>query len=451
MMTILNRIKISIQKLLNNSYMEEFLYILMLSPLYYILKYINYIQILYDNKVYYNYIINHYITNYHLNRLSFEMKEYIYNQLYIITFYDKFYTLNYLIIQNKIHILPYDEQIKSIESYKKYPLLYKNILIKIELANCDNNDKKQIINDFYEKKMITEEKKNKLLFNNCNIISSDTFGYIVNEILHNKNNDDYVYNNIKYRFIKESNLSKLCNLLNIPKDEIEIIIDYDYLKFLHTLSNKFDYRHCNKYMYEIELLIDKTYNKSSLNKIHNSLLLNYYTYKYNNLKYKEYKQTILDMQLQNFNDIQSYYSLFDILALLHNNKEFDKLSIFVKKNLNYIKLFKNDNILKNIIPILLNVVNHNYDNDLTEILKELYYNEFQIYIAKKKNLILVSQNPISISRTLSDNSDKSMCLICLDEYNNQKVILCLNCNKYIAHLVCMNKIKIPKCLYCNKF
>jgi hypothetical protein len=379
------------------------------------------------------------------------MKEYIYNQLYLITFYDKFYTLNYLIIQNKIHILPYDEQIKSIESYKKYPLLYKNILIKIELANCDNNDKKQIINDFYEKKMITEEKKNKLLFNNCNIISSDTFGYIVNEILHNKNNDDYVYNNIKYRFIKESNLSKLCNLLNIPKDEIEIIIDYDYLKFLHTLSNKFDYRHCNKYMYEIELLIDKTYNKSSLNKIHNSLLLNYYTYKYNNLKYKEYKQTILDIQLHNFNETQSTISLFDILALLHNNKEYNKVSIFIKNNLNNIKLFKNDNILKNIIPILLNIVAHNCDNDLTEILKELYYNEFQIYIAKKKNLILVSQNPISISRTLSDNSDKSMCLICLDEYNNQKVILCLNCNKYIAHLVCMNKIKIPKCLYCNKF
>jgi hypothetical protein len=70
------------------------------------------------------------------------MKEYIYNQLYIITFYDKFYTLNYLIIQNKIHILPYDEQIKSIEIYKKYPLLYNNVLIKIELANCDNNDKK---------------------------------------------------------------------------------------------------------------------------------------------------------------------------------------------------------------------------------------------------------------------------------------------------------------------
>jgi hypothetical protein len=299
--------------------------------------------------------------------------------------------------------------------------------------------------------MITEEKKNKLLFNNCNIISSDTFGYIVNEILHNKNNDDYVYNHIKYCFIKESNLPKLCNLLNIPKDEIEIIIDYDYLKFLHTLSNKFDYRHCNKYMYEIELLIDKTYNKPSLKKIHNSLFLNYYTYKYNNLKYKEYKQIILDMQLQNFNDIQFYYSLFDILALLNNNKEFNKLSIFVKNNLNYIKLLKNNNILKkNIIPILFNIVVENCDNDLSKILKELYYNEFQIHIAKKKNLILVSQNPISISRTLFDNSDKSMCLICLDEYNNQKVILCLNCNKYIAHLVCINKIKNPKCLYCYK-
>ena len=91
-----------------------------------------------------------------------------------------------------------------------------------------NNDKKQKINDFFERKMITEEKKNKLLFNYCNIISSDTFWYIVNEILNNKNNDDYVYNNIKYRLIKESNVSKLCNSLNISKDEIEIINDYNY-------------------------------------------------------------------------------------------------------------------------------------------------------------------------------------------------------------------------------
>ena len=67
-----------IQNLLNNSYMEELLYLLMLSPLYYILKYINYIQILYDNKVYNNFITNYYITNYHINRLSIEIKKYIY-------------------------------------------------------------------------------------------------------------------------------------------------------------------------------------------------------------------------------------------------------------------------------------------------------------------------------------------------------------------------------------
>jgi hypothetical protein len=281
-----------IQKLLNNYYVQEFLYILMLSPLYYILKYINYIQILYDNKVYNNFITNYYITNYHINRLSLEIKHYIYNQLYILTFYNKFYILNYVKNQNEIYILPYDEQIKFIELYKKYPLLYKNILINIELANCNINDKQKIINDLFENKKISEEKKNKLLFKYCNIISSDTFGYIVNEILYNKNNDDYVYNHIKYQFIKESKLSKICNLLNIPKNEIEIIIEYNYLTFLNKLSHNFAYKHCNKYMYEIEQLIDKTYNKTSVIEIHNNLLLKYYTYKYNILNQKEYKQKL---------------------------------------------------------------------------------------------------------------------------------------------------------------
>jgi hypothetical protein len=445
-----NTLRFCPQNLLNNYYMEEFLYILMLSPLYYILKYINYIQILYDNKVYNNFITNHYITNYHINRLSFEIKQYIYDQLFVLTYYDKYYILNYIIFKNKIHILPYDEQLKSIKSYKKYPLLYNNILINIEIDNCDVNDKQKKINELFEKKIITKEKKNKLLFDNCNIISSDTLGYIVNEILHNKNNDDYVYNHIKYRFIKESNLSNICNLLNIPKDDIKILIEYNYLKFLNNLSQKFDYRHCNKYMHEIEILIDKTYNNSLFKNLHDSLLLKYYTYKYNILNQTEYKHNIFDMQLYNFNNIQSYYSLFDILACLYNNQDYDKLSIFIKNNLNYIKLFKNDNVLKNIIPILLNVINYNYNNDLTEILKELYYNEFQIYIAKLHNKILVCQNPVSITRTIYDNLNKSVCLICLDEYNNNKVVLCLNCNKYIGHFECINEIKNPKCLYCNK-
>ena len=33
--------------------METIAYIMMMSPLYYIVKHINYIQLLYDNKVYY--------------------------------------------------------------------------------------------------------------------------------------------------------------------------------------------------------------------------------------------------------------------------------------------------------------------------------------------------------------------------------------------------------------
>lgn len=431
--------------------METIAYIMMLSPLYYIIKHIDYIQLLYDNKVYYNLTINNYLTKYHINRLSLEMKKYIYEYLHILTSYDDFLCKKIKIIKNQRFSLSYSEQIKSIELYKKYPLLYNNCYVHIEVSNCNINDRQQKINDLYDNKIISEEKKNKLLFDFCKIININTFrGYIANEILQNKNNDHYVYNNLKYYYKHNGLLLKLCNLLNISNDEINIIIEYGYMVFLNYIFSNFDFKHCNRYMYEIQILIDKTYCYTSLKEIHNSLLLNNYVYIYNNLKYDDIIHKIYDLQLKQFNDYKHYSSFLDIIKILYKTNNINDLTIFFENNFDYIKLLENDNNINNIISIIIYVIQKSDNKDLIDKLKKIFFNQLEIYFVKQKNESLAVQNPNAITRILYDNSKKSVCLICLEEYDNNKVILCLNCNKYICHYTCFKKMINKKCLYCYK-
>ena len=432
--------------------METIAYITMLSPLYYILKHFDYIQLLYDNKVYYNLTINNYIRKYHINKLSSVMKEYIYGSLYELTTYDDFFCKQIKIINNQRLLLPYSEQIKSIELYKKYPLLYNNLYVNIELSNCDINDRQQKINDFYNNKIITEKQKNKLLFTFCNIIDITTFsGYIVNEILQNKNNDYYVYNNIKNDYKNKTDKYQLYNLLNISKDEIDIIIEYNYILFINYIFGHFDYKHCNRYMYELQKLIDITYNYTSLKNIHNNLLLNNYVYIYNNFKYNDIANKIYDIQLEKFNNYKDFNSFLDILITLYKTNNINDLTIFIKNNLDYLKLLKNYKSINKIITIILYIIQKSNNKYIIFQLKNIFFNECQIHFGKQNNICLVIQNPDAITRTVYDNSEKSVCLICLDEYNNHKVVLCTNCNKYICHYICFKKMINKKCLYCNKF
>jgi len=425
----------------------------MLSPLYYVLKHINYFQLLYDNIVCYNLYENNYITYYHINRLSLQIKECIYHSLYNSTKYDIFYKPEYISIYNQRSLLPYSEQIRLIESYKKYPLIYNNLYCYIEISNVNVNDKPQKINELFEKKIISKKNKIQLLFDICNIIDKKSdFGYIINEILKNNNNDYYIYNNMKNQYIKYSiNTQNKCKFLNITKNNIDIIMNYNYLTLLNKLSIAFKYIHSNRYMHEVQILIDNTYNQTSLTKIHNGLLLKKYTYIYNSSKQINYLHNSYDIQLQNFNETKDVISYYDILAILHTTKQYDKMTIFINNNFNYIKIFANHKtLLEKILPLVIFICLKNYNNDLTEKLKELFYNEILIYTAKRDKKYLVSQKPDSKSRSLYNNIGNTLCLICLEQYDDEMVILCLSCNKYIYHYICFNKLHNKVCPYCKK-
>ena len=148
--------------------------------------------------------------------------------------------------------------------------------------------------------------------------------------------------------------------------------------------------------------------------------------------------------------INSFFSFLDIIKILYKTKNINDLTILIENNFDYIILLKNYKNINKIIPIIIYFIQNSDNKDLIEKLDKIFYNECIIYSAKQNNKSLVCQNPSSIIRTIYDNSEKSVCLICLEEYGDQKVILCLNCNKYISHLECFNKIINKKCLYCNK-
>jgi hypothetical protein len=428
----------------------------MLSPLYYglrLFKHINYFQLLYDNIVCYNFYENNYITHYHINRLSLQIKECIYHSLFNLTKYDIFYKPEYISIYNQRTLLPYSEQIRLIESYKKYPLIYNNLYCYIEISNVNINDKPHKINKLFEKKIIFEKAKEQMLFNICNIIDNNSeFGHFINEILKYNNNDYYVYNNMKDQYIKYyKNLQNTYKFLNITKNNIDIIMDYKYLTLLNILSTAFKYIHSNRYMLEVQILIDKTYNQTLLTKIHTDLLLKKNTYIYNSSKQLNYLHNNYDIQLQNFNETKDVISYFDILAILYTTKQYDKMTIFINNNFNYIKIFANHKtLLENTLPLVVVMCLKNYDNNLTEKLTELFYNEILIYTAKRDKKYLVPQKPNSKSRSLYDNIGNTLCLICLEQYDDQNVILCLNCNKYIYHYICFNKLHNKVCPYCKK-
>jgi len=287
----------------------------------------------------------------------------------------------------------------------------------------------------------------------CNIIDTQSdFGYIINEILKNKNNDYYVYNNMKDQYIKYcKNLQNTCKFLNITKNNIDIIIDYNYLTLLNVLSFHFNYTHSIRYIHELHILIDKTYNQTSLTTIHTNLLLKMYAYKYSSSNQHNYLYNIYDIQLQIFNETKDLISYRSILSILHKTQNYDVMTIFIKKNFNYIKYcINNEKLLEYTLPSIIIICSKNYDNKLTEELTELFLNEISIYNAKCIKKYLVSQKPNSKSRSLYDNDGNTICLICLEQYDNKNVILCLNCNKYIYHYICFTKLHNKICPYCKK-
>ena len=282
-------------------------------------------------------------------------------------------------------------------------------------------------------------------------INSD-FGYIINEILKNNNNDYYVYNNMKNQYIKYcKNLQNTCKFLNITKNNIDIIIDYNYLTLLNILSFNFNYTHSIRYIHELHILIDKTYNQTSMTQIHTNLLLKMYTYIYYSSNQHNYLHNIYDIQLHDFNETKDLISYRVILCILHKTQKYDEMTNFIKKNFNYIKYCTNNvELLEHTLPLIIIICSKNYDNNLTEKLKELFSNEISIYTAKCIKKCLVSQKPNSKSRSLYDNEGNTLCLICLEKYDDKNVILCLNCNKYMYHYICFTKLNNKICPYCKK-
>jgi hypothetical protein len=450
---------------------DNILIFLMNTPLFYILRKISYIQLIYDNYVIDNYYINNYITNYYINRISYIVKEIIYHSLYIDFYYNNYFIENnkYTNIINKIKYLEYLDKIKNIEIYKKYSSVYEILIFKIKIEDCYKDDQYQMIILYPETNIITKKLKNIYIYKHCNIIKNENNINdldIINKIIINKKDIDInpklilTYYLTKYK----CNEYRLGLLLNIPIYHLNLILDYKFIILINSTHIKKYNTNLNIFLDYYKKIIDKTKNILELSKINFNTKRVYYSILFNNIKDKneinkkdEYIDILYNLNEYDFKNFNNINAFIDLITIIHYQKNYKELIKFIDNNLSTIKIISNNILLsKKIIIIIIDIIILYGHIKLSEILNDLFFNDIQLYNTNinKSNIIL--QKPLSITRKLLDSDNNAICIICLDNLidnsiENNYTYLCLNCNKYVGHKECIEECLkiINKCPYCN--
>ena len=436
--------------------LNKLLIFLMDTPLFYILKRIEYIQLIYDNYVIDNYYINNYITKHNITRISYIVKEIIYHSLFIDFYYNRYFIKDntYTNILNKIKTLEYTEKIKYIDIYIKYPSVYELLNFKIKIDNSYKDDHYQFIITYPETKIITKKLKNIYIYKYCNILKNENNINdldIMNKIIINKKNIKInpelilTYYLIKYK----CNEYDLGLLLNIPKYHLNLILDYKFIILINST-------HIKKYNINIfydyyKKIINETENILELTKINTNMKRVYYSSMLNNYN------ILYELNLNEFKNYNNINAFVDLMTILYHQKKYEELIRLINNNLSIIKIINNITPLsKRIIFIIIDIIILYGNIKLSEILNELFFNDIQLYNTNINKNKIILQKPLSITSKLLDSNDNAICIICLDDLidtniDNNYCYLCLKCNKYIGHKVCIEdylKI-INKCPYCN--
>jgi hypothetical protein len=441
--------------------LNKLLIFLMDTPLFYILKRIEYIQLIYDNYIIDNYYINNYITEHNITRISYIVKEIIYHSLYIDFYYNRYFIKDntYTNILNKIRSLEYIDKIKYIKIYKKYSSVYELLNFKIKIDNSYKDDHYQFIIMYPETKIITKKLKNIYIYKYCNILNNENNINdldIINKIIINKKdikkNPELLlsYYLIKYK-CNEYNLGLL---LNIPKYHLNLILDYKFIILMNSTHIKKHNQNFDIFFDYYKKIIDETENILELTKINLNTKRVYYSLLFNKNKNIDILYDLNLYEFKNFNNINAFV---DLMTILYHQKKYEELIRLINDNLSIIKIINNTDVLsKRIICIIIDIIILYGNIKLSKILNDLFFNDIQLYNTNinKNNIIL--QKPLSITRKLLDSNDDAICIICLDDLINTNIennycYLCLNCNKYIGHKECIEdylKI-INKCPYCN--
>jgi DNA-directed RNA polymerase subunit RPC12/RpoP len=257
----------------------------------------------------------------------------------------------------------------------------------------------------------------------------------------------------KSQFHKEY-LSKIINYYenNIHSEkDIESIVCYTakstyyYIKYFYEDDKELKKVYLCKSVAYKEKMIDKKFTLGSVT----VLAKHYYNLKEHHQiieLYKKHKKKINDRKNISSYALELYLELYNLITLsmifTHNIQLVEETVVAL--DLENLPLLNTNDVTKTIQSI------HNTINMVNLI-------QMQIRI---KGMALIEEYDLeSNTKMLKDSENRSMCLICLENIERSRITIveCINCNKYISHVLCMyNYIlhqletdQLIKCPYCR--
>jgi len=434
--------------------------------------------------IYYLIKSNIFQIKYYIDKLkNLKIKDYIINNLIqykIIMSYLNLYDFN--IFKTKIiefyNSINIDKEDKLEQMLRlKYNIYVKNIKHfqfnenEIEICNKPQNhtffEIIGNINDAYESNNIENSQIN------------------INRFKENYDFPNYVNTYLKWiEFIKNNNKSKedILNHSNLT-DYSSFGPEYQTFKFCCKLITSINKVRIEKkydlYTELFDILILKSDIKPKF-KLNGKIEQVENAYKADISNYKPNIIEKFEDNLKNNNDINIGQLVDYILCNQKNHSKVIEIFLKYKNYLLYSIFTINNNSFKiKLGSVLLNSIiktnNYNYIDEINIILKYYEKNESNIILTKDEikdlqmlnkifkeiNCILESISCFGFelvktdennSSYLIDCNDEKVCIICLEELNNNiKIFKCNNCLKHISHVICLHRWLMQKvcCPYCN--
>ena len=370
--------------------------------------------------------------------------------------YDLFFVEknNYTNWLNSLMPLNYEQQLHEIEQFKKYDILYKQLLFETELKNTLKEDKILFIKNYPENEIVSNNLKSLLLFTECDHYDKKYNSDIINLIKlicasQNINDEIDQY----FATYRDTLTSKLNDMECLPIGDKTTLYEYIFIKLLNMLVNKKliqDFNFCN----HVKIFIKKIKDIPNFSNMLESIELVYHSKIKSSEKTPEDYEKLIGLQIKFFEKNKTVSLLADILSILALQKKYDEITTLLNDSYNRVlitTLKNNKLVLKVFMQTLLNILINNNDQNVTNFLESIFYNDIKLFIANHHKSAFVSQKPCIDSRKLKDADDESRCIICFESYD-EYVLMCTKCLKYVGHSECVKKYLITgarKCPYCN--
>jgi hypothetical protein len=187
-----------------------------------------------------------------------------------------------------------------------------------------------------------------------------------------------------------------------------------FIQLLNMLVNKKliqDFNFCN----HIKIFIKKIKDIPNFSNMLESIELLYYSKIKSSEKTPEDYEKLIGLQIKFFEKNKTVSLLADILSILAHQKKYDEITTLLNDSYNRVlitTLKNNKLVLKVFMQTLISIIKNNNDQNVTNFLNPIFYNDIMLFMANHHKGAFVSQKPCIDSRKLKYADDKSRCIIC---------------------------------------